>query len=145
MTTWDARLKQLRSPTGELVTEAQDAKANRYLKLNAIQEGGVLHPDVPWGQPSLATRTYTLLPIPGCKEHRRVVASMHYDADDKLVNIVYECDCQRSANLGRTCSHVVAVHRYRTRDNSGDSLEPALTANGSVEAIAEDASRGSKP
>lgn len=127
MTTWDARLRELRSPTGEIVTEAQDDKANRYLKRNAVHAGGVLHPDVPWGHASLATQTYKLDPIPGCKETRQVLVEMRYDADDHLQSITYTCDCQR-ADQGRTCSHAIAVHRHRTKPPESTDDRIALDA-----------------
>lgn len=114
---WDPRRHVLVGADGDFTpTEAQQAKAKRYLK-GLITAGEVQSESVGWGLPSRTTQTYRLAPVPGCRQERIVVVSCFYDAAGTLTGITLACDCQRSSGTVAVrpdaCSHTLAVHLHR--------------------------------
>lgn len=102
---------------GEDHTRAQDAKAQRYVKLGLVRHTGTTHDSKGYGLPELETSTYELDPIAGCRQLRHVTVKTWRDGAGRITSIDYACDCQkarggRSSDPG-SCSHALAVHLHR--------------------------------
>lgn len=115
---WDPRRHVLVGADGDFTpTQAQQAKARRYVRGGLIRAGEPQSEDVGWGLPSRVTQTYTLDPVPGCREARVVRVTCFYDAGGGLTGITYGCDCQKAGGTVAirpdACSHTLAVHQYR--------------------------------
>lgn len=111
---------KLLSTDGQEATDAQMAKARRYLKGGLIALRGTTDPATPWGMPSKHVETYVLEPVPGCRQRRTVQVTVRHDAAGNLTALDYECDCQRSqGTVARSpggCSHALAVYLHRRDD-----------------------------
>jgi len=119
---WDPAQASLVDASGAPLSDAQDAKARRYVAGNHIAERQRISPDAAWGQAWREIRVYELSPIPGCRQLRQVTVTIHHDGQDRVVRVDYECDCQFAQLRSRACSHVLAVHRWR-RDRIGNGCD----------------------
>lgn len=115
---WEAG--QLRTADGAEATDAQAAKARRYLRDGLIKRTGTSASTAGWGMPGRTVEHYALDPVPGCRQQRKVTVTEFYDAAGNLTAIWYDCDCQRAAGgTARSpgaCSHALAVYLHRRDD-----------------------------
>lgn len=114
---------RLLAADGGEATDAQRAKARRYLKDGLIKHVAAANTGDGWGQPATDRDTYLLEPVPGCRQQRRVVVTTYWDSSGNLRGITYRCDCQRAggtvAVAATVCSHALAVHMHRRDDTRG--------------------------
>jgi hypothetical protein len=107
-------------------TNAQAAKAKRYVETGRVS---VMFRDDEtrgWGLPWMEKTTYRLQPIPGCHQPRIVTVVERFDASDARISIEYRCDCQRAKGTEQaapmSCSHVQAVRLFRRKQT--EKLNP---------------------
>lgn len=122
----------LRGQDGAEVTDAQRAKAARYVKDGKIFRIG--HPvlDAPgFGLPYKVIERYRLEPIPGCRQQRVVQVVAWYGPDDTIRSLDFSCDCQKAAGSKSAspgcCSHALAVHDWRRAQRQAPAETATLT------------------
>lgn len=112
---WDGA--NLVAPDGSPVTDAQQAKARRYLRDGGIRLVGSTDTAQGWGLPHKTVESYEIAPIPGTHQVRHVTVTTHLNGAEQVTARDWSCDCQRATGTSRsdpaTCSHVLAVHAYR--------------------------------
>jgi hypothetical protein len=137
---WDPAKRSLVDQAGNVVTDAQDAKARRYLAGGHVKRVATESSTAAWGEPSHDIETYELTPIPGCHQLRRVIVTTYRDGAGTVWRVGYVCDCQAYVMKRRACSHILAVHRARNQPPHVAGVQESETTPPVV--IEFDAARG---
>ncbi len=108
---WNPSQGNLVDQGGVVHTNAQQAKAERYVDL------GLIRPSEIMGSPPNHSQVYELAPLPGCRVKNHVTVRWAIQPDWTDGPATYECRCQRAQGTSRTpaapCSHELAIRMFR--------------------------------